>query len=146
VGNAPNALESRIFQRVRASGGRVTAPKRAVVAALAASDRHLTAEDLAERAADALPGIAPSTVYRVLANLEDAGVVEHVHNGREPAFYHLRDRGHAHLVCNRCGAIIDIPDDLFTGLRATIRRRYGFTIEPHHAALLGRCAACRETH
>jgi Fe2+ or Zn2+ uptake regulation protein len=143
VGKASSTLETRIFQRVRATGGRVTAPKRAVVAALAASESHLTAEDLAARAADALPGIAPSTVYRVLANLEGAGVVEHVHNGREPAFYHLRDHGHAHLVCNRCGAIIDVPDELFAHLRAAARRRYGFVVDPHHTALLGRCRACR---
>jgi Fur family ferric uptake transcriptional regulator len=131
-----------ILELIRARGGRVTAAKRAVVTVLARSEEHLTADDLIERVTANSPSTAPSTVYRVLQQLEDIGAVEHVHAGREPAFYHLREIGHPHLVCNDCGAIIDVPDRLLAPLRAEALRHYGFVVDTHHAAILGRCATC----
>ena len=134
--------DRRILELVRAQGGRVTPAKRAVVEVLARSDDHLTADDLINRVTAAFPATAASTIYRVLQQLEDIGAVEHVHPGRGPAFYHLREVGHAHLVCQDCGAITDVPDVLLAGLRDQALDRYGFTVDTHHAAVLGRCSAC----
>jgi len=136
------AEQRRIHDEIRRSGGRLTSPTRTVVAILVDSDRHLTADDLIAEADRRLPGIAPSTIYRVLQRLDEIGVVEHVHAGTGPIFYHLRERGHAHLVCNSCGAITDIPDSVLDDLADAVHDAYDFTIEPHHAALLGRCARC----
>ena len=135
--------DQAILALIRTKGGRVTPAKRAVVTVLARSEEHLTAEDLIERVTADSPSTAPSTVYRVLQQLEDIGAVEHVHAGREPAFYHLREVGHPHLVCNDCGTIIDVPDRLLASLRDDALRAYGFVVDTHHAAVLGRCAACR---
>lgn len=134
--------QRRIHEEIRRTGGRLTSPTRTVVAILVDSDRHLTADDLIAEADRRLPGIAPSTIYRVLQRLDEIGVVEHVHAGTGPLFYHLRERGHAHLVCNGCGSITDIPDTVLDQLAAAVRDAYGFTVEPHHAAILGRCARC----
>ena len=135
--------EEQIHGAIRAAGGRLTGPTRAVVGVLVESDRHLTADDLIAEIDRTYPGIAPSTIYRVLMRLDELGIVEHVHSGTSPAFYHLRERGHAHLVCNECGRIIDIPDSMFSQLAHTVEQAYDFTVEPRHAAILGRCAACR---
>jgi Fur family ferric uptake transcriptional regulator len=143
---ASRTTESRqeqIYGAIRAAGGRLTGPTRAVVGVLVDSDRHLTADDLIAEIDRTYPGIAPSTIYRVLMRLDELGIVEHVHSGTSPAFYHLRERGHAHLVCNECGRIIDIPDSMFSQLAETVERAYDFTVEPRHAAILGLCAACR---
>ena len=48
-------------------------------------------------------------------------------------------------MCNRCGTIIDLPDEAFAPLARSLRETYSFTVEPHHAALLGRCAHCTST-
>jgi Fe2+ or Zn2+ uptake regulation protein len=136
--------DQRILQLVRAQGGRVTPAKRAVVEVLARSEGgHLTAEDLIAQVTAGSPATAASTIYRVLQQLEEIGAVEHVHPGRGPAFYHLREVGHAHLVCQDCGAITDVPDLLLDGLRADALDKYGFAVDTHHAAVLGRCRACR---
>src|SRR5204863_370956 len=71
-----------------------------------------------------------------------ATVVRSSSRKRGPAFYHLREIGHAHLVCQDCGAITDVPDRLLDGLRDQALDRYGFTVDTHHAAVLGRCARC----
>ncbi len=134
---------ARIYQTVRESGGRLTVPTRILIDVLTNNAAHLTAEDLNAEIERRASGIAPSTIYRLLQRLGDLGVVEHVHSGNGPAFYHLRESGHAHLVCNDCGTVIDIPDTLLHNLAHTIDDMYDFTIEPHHSALLGHCANCR---
>jgi Fe2+ or Zn2+ uptake regulation protein len=134
--------ENPILELVRAQGGRVTPAKRAVVEVLARSADHLTAEDLITQITEASPATAASTIYRVLQQLEEIGAVEHVHPGRGPAFYHLREIGHAHLVCQDCGSITDVPDLLLDVLSHQALDRYGFVVDTHHAAVLGRCEAC----
>ena len=46
------------------------------------------------------------------------------------------------FICERCGATLEAPDELFRGLAATVRAKLGFCIDPHHFAMLGRCADC----
>lgn len=135
-------VEARIHDIVRASGGRLTAPTRAIVSILASTDDHLTADDLIAAVERRVPGVAASTVYRVIQRLGEIDVIEHVHSGSGPAFYHLRAHGHAHLVCNTCGAVTDIPDTTVDAFAASVREQFGFTIDAHHSALLGRCAKC----
>ncbi len=133
----------RIYEAVRESGGRLTIPTRLLIDVLADNEAHLTADDLNVEMERRMAGISPSTVYRVLQRLNELGIVEHVHSGNGPAFYHLHDGAHAHLVCNDCGVITDIPDTVLRGVGRKIRETYGFSIEPHHSALLGLCATCR---
>lgn len=138
----PRRLED-LVDELRRRGGRVTSARRALLAALVdAGTAHPTAPDLAEAVQRAQPDVHLSTVYRSLESLEALGLVDHVHLGHGRAIYHLADTPHQHLVCERCGAVVEVPDDVFDEVAATVRRAYGFTIRPHHFAVLGRCAAC----
>lgn len=139
-------LESLVSQ-LRARGTRVTAARRELLGALLdARDHHLSAHDLAAAVHRALPDVHLSTIYRSLDSLEELGVVDHVHFGHGRAIYHLADEPHQHLVCEGCGAVVQVPDDVFAELSATLTRAYGFTIRPHHFAVVGRCAACADAH
>ena len=132
----------RMHEQVRAAGGRLTTPTRTVISILATSADHLTADDLIAAVEQRVAGVSPSTIYRVIQRLSDLDIIEHVHSGSGPAFYHLRVHGHAHLVCNACGTVIDLPDHEFNGLIAVARDRYGFNVNAHHSALLGLCSSC----
>ncbi len=66
----------------------------------------------------------------------------HSHQGHGPATYHLASATHGHFVCEGCGLMIEVPEGLFAELAASAAAEYGFTIDPHHFAVLGRCAAC----
>jgi Fur family transcriptional regulator, ferric uptake regulator len=133
----------RILDELRSGGGRVTTARRALVEALLDGGSHLTADDLAARVQVAHPEVHRSTVYRTLDALERLGVVVHSHLGHGGGVYHLADEQHQHLVCEGCGTVVEVPDDVFAPLAAVVRRRYGFTIEPGHFVLVGRCRACR---
>jgi Fur family ferric uptake transcriptional regulator len=130
---------ARILARLQAGGGRVTTARRALIVALVAADQHVTADDLATSVQAIHPDVHRSTIYRTLDALERLGVVDHVHLGHGRAVYHLADEPHQHLVCEACGEVIEVPDDLFDDLASQLQDRYRFTIRPHHFAVLGRC-------
>jgi len=127
---------------VRQHGGRVTASRRLLLRALFASEGHRTAEELAAEVQAEAPDVHLSTVYRNLEELERLGLVVHSHFGHGPATYHLATSVHGHFVCEECGSLIEVPGTLFTDLAKQARTRFGFTIDPHHFAMLGRCADC----
>ena len=83
-----------------------------------------------------------STIYRFLDELEELGVVSHSHLGHGPAVYDISPVGHFHLVCEVCGAVTETPDALLAALALSLKARYGFSIDPHHFAMAGRCKRC----
>ena len=132
-----------VAARVHAFGGRMTAARRAVVDALSGRAGHLTADQLCEQVQRALPGVDRSTIYRNLNALEDAGVVYHAHLAHGPSVYHLADGGiHAHVVCEACGAVAELPADALARLGNALERTQGFTLGRQHFALTGWCRRC----
>ena len=132
-----------VLALVREQGGRVTSARRLLLEAVFAAAGHRTAEELATVVQERAPEVHMSTIYRNLDDLERLGVVTHAHLGHGPAMYHLAATAHGHLVCEECGTMIEAPDNLFATLARTARSRYGFDINPHHFALLGRCQRCQ---
>ena len=138
----PESRQERILAALRATGGRITPARRALVSALLESPKHVTADDLASLVQRSHPDVHQSTIYRTLDALEALGVVDHVHLGHGRAVYHLADDPHQHLVCEACGHVIEVPDDAFADLAEKLQREHRFTLRPNHFAVLGRCAAC----
>lgn len=131
-----------ILDKLRRAGGRLTTARRAMIATLVSSDDHLTAEELAAEVQRTHPDVHRSTVYRCLEALEQHGIVDHTHLGHGPAVYHLADDQHHHLVCEACGAVVELDDAIFEDLRTRLQAEHRFAIRPHHFALPGRCAGC----
>jgi Fur family transcriptional regulator, ferric uptake regulator len=130
------------LELLRQNGGRITSSRRFLLRLLFESEGHHTAEELAAVVQAQAPDIHLSTIYRNLDELEKLGVVVHAHLGHGPATYHLASSAHGHFVCEECGKMIEAPDALFAGLAKAAREKFGFTIDPHHFAMLGRCADC----
>jgi Fur family ferric uptake transcriptional regulator len=133
-----------ILAAVRASGGRATSARRAILETLLNhEDVHPTAEHITTTIRQTQPEVAESTVYRFLDELERLGIVEHVRLGPGPEVYHFTDRsGHHHLVCSNCGRVIEVPSRVFDALHEQLLREFEFAIEPHHFTLSGRCVHC----
>lgn len=131
-----------VLELVRQQGGRVTASRRLLLEALFESSGHRSAEELAADVQGVAPDVHLSTIYRNLEELERLGVIVHSHHGHGPATYHLASAAHGHFVCEVCGRMIEVPEQLFAGLARSAAADYGFTIDPHHFAVLGRCGDC----
>lgn len=131
-----------ILAAVRAAGGRVTVPRRAVLDALLDGDEHPTAHELAEKVQRAHPDVAVSTIYRILEHLEELGVLVHVHLGHGPAVYHFADQNHVHLVCQTCGQTTTLPNRSFRTISTSIRNATGFQADLAHFSITGLCEHC----
>jgi Fur family ferric uptake transcriptional regulator len=133
-----------VLASFRARGGRATPSRRALVDVLFHAEGHLSAEELAAEVEARVPGVNMSTIYRNLDDLQSLGVVVHSHLGHGPATYQLASLAHAHFICDNCGATVEGADELFQGLARTVKAKFGFSIDPHHFAILGRCAGCSD--
>jgi Fur family transcriptional regulator, ferric uptake regulator len=89
-------------------------------------------------------GVHLSTIYRNLEELERLGVIDSTRLGTGHATYHLASSAHGHLVCEKCGTTIEVPDEIFAGLVRLAVTDYGFTINPRRFAVTGRCVNCQE--
>jgi Fe2+ or Zn2+ uptake regulation protein len=131
-----------VIALVRSHGGRSTPARRMLLTALFGSTDHKSAEELAAEIRAQAPDVHLSTIYRNLEELERLGVIDSTRLGSGPATYHLASASHGHLVCEKCGSMTEVPDDMFAGLIEAARDHYGFSINPHRFAVTGRCANC----
>jgi len=138
---APSSVED-VLELLRSRGGRATSSRRVLLEVLFQSTEHLSAEALTAAVQQRAPDVHLSTVYRNLEELQELGVISHSHLGHGPATYQLAGHTHAHFICERCGRRLEAPDEMFAELAARAVDRLGFRIDPHHFAILGRCADC----
>jgi Fur family ferric uptake transcriptional regulator len=130
-----------LADRLRRVGQRVT-PQRLVILGALQQDAHLTADEVFARVEPLLPGVNRSTVYRTLELFRDLGLASMTDLGGGARQFELIDDPHHHLICHRCGVILELDDDLVDPLRQRIRERYGFAPGIDHLALFGYCTAC----
>ncbi|MGH3212142.1 MAG: Fur family transcriptional regulator [Trebonia sp.] len=133
-----------VLSLVRRHGGRATPARRLLLNALFSSRGHRSAEELAAEVHALAPDVHLSTIYRNLEELERLGVIDGTRLGNGPATYHLASAAHGHLVCEQCGTMTEVPDEIFADLVRVAVTDYGFTINPHRFAVTGRCANCHQ--
>ena len=139
--NALSGLEQALQER----GYRLTAARRAILAALADAGGHVTADELAAAVHRVAPRVGRMTVYRTLDLLGELGLLRPVYQGTGAAHYVLLlDGHHHHLVCSRCRRVIEFDECALAELTETVGRRYGFAVEGHLLEFYGRCSSCQE--
>ncbi len=129
--------------RLRAAGLRVTAPRLAVLVALAGIDGHPDASAIAQAARARLGTLSTQAVYNVIQTLVNAGLVRRIEPAGRPGLYELRaGDNHHHLICRGCGAIVDV--DCATGDTPclTAADDAGYAIDEAEVIYWGRCPAC----
>ena len=142
--NRADEVVADVGRRLRERGERMTRPRRAVLAALAAGPDHLSADDVIRIVADRDASVHRASVYRTLEALSHLGVVQHVHTGHGHTTYHLMPTGgpHPHVQCRVCSRVFDLPDDLLDAVAERLARQDGFVLDTGHVALSGICASC----
>ena len=125
----------------RERGLRVTPQRQAIFRILHGSDRHPTAEWVHEAARAEMPTISLKTVYQTLNDLAAMGELHQLHLGRGSARFDPNDAPHHHLVCESCGAVVDLHAD-FTDLQVPDGLGRGFLVSSTEIVFRGRCAEC----
>jgi Fur family ferric uptake transcriptional regulator len=132
---------------LRRHGVRLTPQRRMILDAIAQSSGHVTAEEIHHHILSTYPDMNISTVYRNLERLLDLHLVAVTDLGGGRVCYEaLAGARHHHLICHKCGAMTELPDDLLTGLRASIQERYHFAADIDHMAIWGLCSQCGKSN
>jgi Fur family ferric uptake transcriptional regulator len=105
---------------------------------------HITAEDLYERVRSEHTNIGYTTVYRTMKLLCDAGLAAERKFEDGVTRYEISHEHHDHLVCVRCGKIIEFECRMIESAQDEIAERYGFRVLRHRHELYGHCRECRE--
>ncbi len=127
---------------IKNSGLKATLPRIRVLEVFQRSERrHLTAEDVfkALLAEDADIGLA--TVYRVLTQFEQAGLLCRNHFETGKSVFELNEgKHHDHLVCLSCGRVEEFYDEAIESRQHAIARERGFELQEHALSLYAVCA------
>ena len=123
------------------SGLKVTAPRLKILDIFrTAGRRHLTAEDVYRLLIAGGADVGLATVYRVLTQFEQVGILARNHFETGKAVYELRQKQHHdHLVCLDCGRVEEFYDAEIEKRQAAAAARQGFVIADHALSLYAHC-------
>jgi len=108
-------------------------------------ERHLTAEDVYRLLLAEQIDIGLATVYRVLTQFEQAGILTRHHFESGKAVFELNQGGHHdHFVCVKCGSVQEFYDPELEKQQESIASRFGFEIQEHELYLYGVCKSCKK--
>jgi Fur family ferric uptake transcriptional regulator len=132
-------------QTLKEKGYRMTPQRIMVLDALHSVDKHISAEEIYAQVKARYPYANISTVYRTLDLLKELGMVNEIDLDDGRVRYHLSEKGHHHhLVCSKCGSIIDLPESALLKLSETLAKEYKFKADLKHLAVFGVCADCQK--
>ena len=102
-------------------------------------DEHYTADKLKDTLADSGETIGLATIYRVLTQLEIADLIQKNNFDDNQSAYEIKKSHHDHLICTKCGNIIEFVNSDLENLQERISKEYNFSLESHVMTLFGSC-------
>ena len=132
---------------LKSAGLKVTLPRLKILEVLEKSfNHHLTVEDIYRVLIEQNKEINVATIYRVLSQFEESGIVNKLNFENNQAVYELSNvEHHDHLVCVKCNKIIEFQDDVIEQHQLQIANKYNFQLTDHSLYLYGLCKTCKES-
>lgn len=132
------------IEELKSTGLKATVPRLKILEIFqAGSQRHMTAEDVFRVLLDERSDIGLATVYRVLMQFEQAGLLRRTHFESGKAIYELNEaQHHDHLVCTGCGRVEEFFDAEIEQRQQAIAREKAWLLQDHAMSLYGLCETC----
>jgi Fur family transcriptional regulator, ferric uptake regulator len=126
------------------AGLKATLPRLKVLEVFRTSKtRHLSADDVFRKLMEHDSDVGLATVYRVLSQLEQAGLIERSAFSEDRAVYELNEGSHHdHLVCINCGRVDEFTDTTIEARQQAVANQHGYVLTDHRLALYGLCPKC----
>lgn len=127
-----------------AQGLKSTAQREAIARVFFESEGHLSLNQLLERAKGERESVGYATVYRTMKLLAESGLAtQHDFGGGETRFEPaVEGEHHDHLLCTRCGLIIEFEDPEIERRQSAVASSRGFRVTSHRHEIFGICADC----
>ena len=142
--NPAASAEKRLRDYLHRRNLRMTPERLLVLEGVLSREGHFDAEELLRHLQQQNKSVSRATLYRTLDHLADAGlVVRHHFREGHAKFEHVHGRAdHDHMVCDRCGRVIEFTNEKLATVRKSICREHGFRETRHVHQIFGVCSEC----
>jgi Fur family ferric uptake transcriptional regulator len=108
---------------------------------------HFSVEEVWARVRQDDPRVSVATVYRTMKLLSECGLAHARNFGDGQTRYEaaVGREHHDHLICTRCGTIIEFENDQIERMQDAVARRHGFKVTSHKMELYGLCKICQKS-
>ena len=125
---------------LKEAGLKVTHPRTKILEILQSNPEfHLSADAIHSHLSSNNESIGLATVYRVLTQLEMVGLIQKNQFKENQSTYEIKKQHHDHLICTKCGKIIEFINDDLEKLQEKISENYQFRLDSHVMTLFGEC-------
>jgi Fur family ferric uptake transcriptional regulator len=142
---ADHPVVDRFVAYLRQHNLPVTAQRLAIAEVMLASERHLSAEEVAQEVSARGRSVGTATVYRAIDTLIESGLlVERDFGEGFRRFEPARDiPHHEHLVCTQCGKVEEFRDERLERMTTLVAETHGFARQRHRLVIHGICRDCQ---
>jgi Fur family transcriptional regulator, ferric uptake regulator len=137
----------RVLDRYMAERGlKSTRQRSMIVDVFFGMHGHLSVEEVWARIRQDDPRVSVATVYRTMKLLAESGLAHAQNFGDGQTRYEaaVGREHHDHLICTRCGTIIEFENDQIERMQDAVARRHGFKVSSHKMELYGLCKNCQK--
>jgi len=136
------------IDELKGTGLKATLPRLKILEIFqAGKQRHMTAEDVFRVLLEDRSDIGLATVYRVLTQFEQAGLLNRSNFESGKAVYEINEgQHHDHLVCLDCGRVEEFYDAEIEKRQSAVAKTKGFTIADHSLSIYANCTKTDCSH
>lgn len=144
-----NINMNEVKELLREEGYKLTTQREAILDVILKNhEKHLKPEEIYDIVKLNYPDIGIATVYRTLQLLEKLNIIYRVNfddgYNRYELNYDSESHHHHHLICLKCGKVIEVKLDLLETLEDEIEKEHGFKIIDHNVKFFGYCSDCQK--
>jgi Fur family ferric uptake transcriptional regulator len=143
--DAMNHYQKQFRVVMEARGRRITKQRIFIAGMFYAMRGHPTINELHDELRKTDPGVGLATVYRTLRLLKDAGLAMELRGNEGSTRFEAVNapKHHDHLVCRKCGTVLEIGNDDLQQAQFELARKYDFSPDEEAHCIYGLCSACR---
>ncbi|HEX8949756.1 MAG TPA: transcriptional repressor [Dissulfurispiraceae bacterium] len=137
--------KQRFREYVSTRGLKFTKERNEILNEILAAEGHFDPEELFIRLKTKGSKVSRASVYRTIPLLIESGLIEEVERTDKHAHYEkvLSDRHHDHMICTKCGKVIEFYSPTLEMLQNELCERERFHSIRHHLEIIGYCESCR---
>jgi Fur family ferric uptake transcriptional regulator len=142
----PVGERAKIFDRFVAERGlKSTRQRSLIIEIFFGLDGHLSVEELWSKVRSTDARVSVATVYRTMKLLAESGLATPRNFGDGQTRYEaaVGRHHHDHLICTRCGTIVEFENDQIERMQDLVARKHGFKVTSHKMELYGLCRTCQ---
>lgn len=142
-------MDKRMREIIKEKGFKMTSQRIYVLEVLEENvGEHLTAEEIYELVKKKSPEVGLATIYRTVQLFLDLKIVDSLNLNDGCVRYELSSfdqaHHHHHLICEACGKVFEVKEDLLESIEEKIARDYNFSVNDHILKIYGVCEACKQ--